>query len=693
MFGQIFWSEIPKKPFGTHLPQRLLSLAGTALVALGLSLAEPVRADTRTSEDPADLVVTNALVHTSDGKNPDAQALAIRDGKFVYVGSDAGVKAFIGPHTIVRDEQGARILPGLVDAHVHPVWLLDRDMCDLQNRAMSLVELRDFIKGCILHYNVKAGHWLDVEQWNYAQGNTTAPNLPDLRAALDAASPDVPIQVFGNDGHHGAFNSAALTLAHDARGKTIGLSAATLGTSFATLKAAIGMRPDGEPNGAVDDQARDIFAGIDDWPSVVSEAIAHPDQILERFSSSGITAILDADVTPDLLPFYDKVIASGKLNLRANLALDYNPEDFARPDGTIDYDAIVTEANKTRAKYAAGDQIKADTVKLYADGTPEGNPLIAPPAMPNAPSEKPYLQPIFKLSGNSVPQLTGYVDLDGPTCVAVRTQRKRYDKPATRNAFLKLHGYYPSQCQKVFGRYRHDPAIVREYFKRMHAAGYTLHVHAISAAGSKLALDAIEGARAADGRADLPDAIAHVVLVDPSDIARFGRNHILVAGTYSWAFQNQEYDLTVIPFIDRIADSSLANLHAASNFYEQNVYPFRALRDAGAILTAGSDAPVFSRDPRPFLNMEIAVTRTQDALPPLAPQQAISLLDVVTAYTINGARQLRRDNEIGSITIGKSADFIVLNQDIFNVKASFISKTRVKETIFRGKTIFIAAKN
>ena len=149
----------------------------------------------------------------------------------------------------------------------------------------------------------------------------------------------------------------------------------------------------------------------------------------------------------------------------------------------------------------------------------------------------------------------------------------------------------------------------------------------------------------------------------------------------------------MIPFIDRIADSSLASLHAPSNFYEQNVYPFRALRDAGAILTAGSDAPVFSRDPRPFLNMEIAVTRTQDALPPLAPQQAISLQDVVAAYTINGARQLRRDDEIGSITVGKSADFIVLNQDIFNIKVNFISKTRVKETIFRGKIIFIAEKN
>jgi len=120
------------------------------------------------------------------------------------------------------------VLPGLVDAHVHPLDIVDLDVCDLDNRVLTLAELSAFVAGCVTRYAPPPGSRLVVHQWNYTAGNQPDARHPTLRAALDAASTSVQVQLLGNDGHHGAFNSLALSQAKNARGGTIGLSKATL---------------------------------------------------------------------------------------------------------------------------------------------------------------------------------------------------------------------------------------------------------------------------------------------------------------------------------------------------------------------------------------------------------------------------------------------------------------------------------
>jgi hypothetical protein len=93
--------------------------------------------------------------------------------------------------------------------------------------------------------------------------------------------------------------------------------------------------------------------------------------------------------------------------------------------------------------------------------------------------------------------------------------------------------------------------------------------------------------------------------------------------------------------------------------------------------------------------MERALTRSLPGLPPLNAAQRIGIRDVIEAYTINGARYLQRDAEAGSIEVGKSADFIVLDQDIVALadqgKPEQIGATRVLETWFMGRRVYQAA--
>jgi predicted amidohydrolase YtcJ len=165
-----------------------------------------------------------------------------------------------------------------------------------------------------------------------------------------------------------------------------------------------------------------------------------------------------------------------------------------------------------------------------------------------------------------------------------------------------------------------------------------------------------------------------------------------VAFTYSWAVAEQDYDMSVIPFIDKVSGNRYAALNAPGGYYASNVYPFKAVKEAGATLVAGSDAPVDSRDPRPFVNMAIGITRRVPGLEPQNPSQAVGIRDLIDAYTINGARFLNRDDVAGSLEVGKSADFIVVDRDILKLAdsghAEDILRTQVLETWFQGRKVY-----
>jgi predicted amidohydrolase YtcJ len=322
----------------------------------------------------------------------------------------------------------------------------------------------------------------------------------------------------------------------------------------------------------------------------------------------------------------------------------------------------------------------------------EGNPYATPPTLPEVGSVKPYLQPIFKRGADGHPTVAGYVDTAAPLCVEVRAHPEKYSVPATSAVFLKEHGYHPDQCRISSGQMQHERAVILEYVKQFHLAGFSVHIHAIGDLGIRTSIDAIEAARAADGNAKTHDGLAHVQLVAPGDAARIGRDHLYLALTYAWISTDPEYDLSVVPFFDKVSGTGYAALHPAGSYYDKNAYPVKTMKDAGAILLGGSDAPVETSDPRPFINMSMAVTRAAGGRPALNAAESVPIRDVVDAYTINGARFLNIDKDAGSLEAGKSADFIVVDRDILALadggKAADVAKTKVLGTWFKGQRVF-----
>jgi len=659
----------------------------TALTAIP-TLAAPAQTG------PADLVLSGGKIYSVDPAHSVASALAVKDGKIVFVGSTADAQKWIGPGTKTEQLGGRLVLPGLIDSHLHPLDILDLDVCNLDSKPMTLKELSAFVAQCLTHYKTQAGQQLVVHQWSYTAGNQPDPQYPTLRAALDAASTKVEIQLLGNDGHHGAFNSVALAHARNAKGQTIGLSKATLAGEFAEYKPFVGVDGSGEPNGAVNEDGRYLINPHSMLYVNLAEVAKAPERVPQKLNSVGITGIMDAMASPDGVPVYDKLYASGKLTVRVTLAQFYDPSHTRTPDGKVDYDSILAHAKAIREHYAQNPLIQATFIKLFADGVLEGNPFSVPPTLPNAAALKPFLQPIFTVDGQGQAMVKGYVDTASATCVEVRAHPQKYATDASIAAFTKAQGYHPAQCAISSGQLQHSREIILEYVKRAHLAGFNVHIHAISDRSVRTAVDAIEAARAADGNSATHDSLAHVQLAAASDVERIGRDHLYVAFTYAWMNTDPEYDITVIPFFEKVQGNSHAALHRPGSYYESNTYPVKAVKTAGGILTAGSDAPVETNDPRPFINMTRAVTRAYPGKPALSPQQSVPLREAIEAYTINGARMLNRDRDTGSIEVGKSADFIVLDRDILALADTGhvwdVADTRVLSTWFQGKKVYAA---
>jgi len=176
------------------------------LVTLALLAPLALRAQTRT---PADLIVTNARIYTVDETRPSAQALAVKDGKFLFAGSQREVMALRGPSTRVVDAGGHTIIPGMVDAHAHLLGLgealqqVDRTGTRSYDEVVSRVVAA--AKG------QPAGKWILGRGWDQ---NDWADTRFPTHDALTRALPNNPVYLTRVDGHAGLANAAAMRAAN-----------------------------------------------------------------------------------------------------------------------------------------------------------------------------------------------------------------------------------------------------------------------------------------------------------------------------------------------------------------------------------------------------------------------------------------------------------------------------------------------
>ena len=639
----------------------------------------------------AEKIFTNGRVYTANNDRAFVEAFATSGDNLLAIGSADDLAAFKGPATEVIDLGGRLVLPGLHDAHLHPISAMPVPVCSLENEPSTLEEIAAYASECTAQEGMASGEWLPVLLWNFAAGNQPGEKFQTIRQALDAVSTTEPVILRGSDGHHFAVNSVALARAKNAAGETVGLSAATLATDFAELAPYVGVDETGEPNGKLtEDYALTAIGATGLLDEGIDKARAAPELMMDVTLPRGITSFLDAAADPDTLDIYDALRAADGFHARAHLALYYDPGDFADETGKVDYGSLIDQAKKIRTKYADDPLIEADFLKLFADGVLEGDPLADPPTLPNAAYSHTYLQPIYEWDDAAQwVTVAGYVDLASDLCVSTRAQLQA-GQTQDAAVFKTANGFHPLQCIEAGGVLQHPRSTIMDYVREADAAGFTFHIHAIGDRGVETAIDAIEAAQKANGDAN-KHIITHLQLVRPQDHARFAASDIFASFTFAWATRDTQYDTTVIPFVDRASDG---DIYIADGYYMENVYPAESIRKAGGTIIAGSDAPVDTKDPRPFVNIEGAVTRSIFGLPPLNDAEAISIFDAVDAYTINVARALKQADIAGSLEPGKKADFIIVDQDIFALaeagKGEKISETKVLETWFAGKKVYAA---
>ena len=152
---------------------------------------------------PADAVYRSGYVYTVDAKDSVQQALAVRDGKIVYVGSDTGVKSFIGKDTKVTDLQGRMLMPGLIDGHMHPLAggtvLLK---CNLNYERLTIAQMQAKVQQCLdQSKDQEPNGWLEVVNW-FQEAMLPAGTVTNS-AVLDSLHTRRPIFVLSSFGHTG----------------------------------------------------------------------------------------------------------------------------------------------------------------------------------------------------------------------------------------------------------------------------------------------------------------------------------------------------------------------------------------------------------------------------------------------------------------------------------------------------------
>lgn len=214
---------------------------------------------------------------------------------------------------------------------------------------------------------------------------------------------------------------------------------------------------------------------------------------------------------------------------------------------------------------------------------------------------------------------------------------------------------------------------------RFDAMDLQVHMHAIGDRAVRVGLDAIEAARQQNGKSDNRHHISHLQLIHDDDIERFSSLDVAANFQALWALPDawiMELNLPVLG-MERV----------------QGMYPIRSVERAGGKIVGGSDWNVSSANPLDAI--EVAIRR-QDHLavegPVLNENERVSLATMIDAYTINGAWLMHQEDRVGSIEVGKRADIVVLDRNLFNIPVTQISEARVLFTLLDGVAVYAAKK-
>ena len=577
-----------------------VSLLSLLPAVFGCSAREP-------AGEVADTVYTNGKIYTVDKAQPWAEAVAIKDGKFLVVGSDADVEAVTGDGTEVVDLGGSFAMPGIGDTHIHPGLLMaKRAFCALPGTFYEPTEeeIMNALAQCVEDYP-------DDREWFIAQGfSTPAMSAETLtREVLDQLIPDRPAWIEDESGHNAWFN-------------TLAMKAAGVSRDFEdTPEEFFSRTGDGDLAGVAYEGAMNPFLEV--LPPFDTELRKTGFlKLLDEALSKGITAVGDGYVFDYDLEAWHELKQEGRLNQHVVLYLKGN---LGTPE--------LTPVETLNEWWSSYDLPGHKAVKLGMGGAIESTSEVLVDG---------YLDSEATAKESPIPG-SWEVDPDADPGVTVR----------------------PIIPAEEFA----------DYVSQLDAAGFQVMVHAIGDGTVRATLDGFEEVITAKGGNRLRHHIDHCSLVHPDDFARFVE---LDVSCTIWPPLNAPVAYNIDGIQPMLKPETW-----------ERMYANRAMWDAGIRLVNHTDAPAAVL--WPWWGMEASVTREfpgKPDVPKMGPQHALTVEEVIEAYTLNAAWALLLDDVTGSIEEGKSADFIILNHNLLEIPKAEIHKTEVQKTVFKGEVAF-----
>jgi len=526
-------------------------------------------------------VLHNARIHTVDAGAPAAEAMAMRDGRIVAVGSDEAIlRAY--PEWQRRDAGGSTVVPGFIDAHAHLMGL-GRTM--LQVRLVGTESIDDVIARVrAFERELPAGAWLLGRGWD--QNDWPEVRFPTA-ADLDAAFPDRPVWLERVDGHAQWANSAAMRAA----GIDPDAPAPPDPAGGRVLRDA-----SGRPTGVFVDNAELLVVSTVPAPGP-AELAARLRAALQETTAMGLTGIHEAGVRPETLSVYRRFIADGTFPIRVYGMVDGAGAllDDLCNSGPIDEGRLVVRA-----------------LKLYADGA---------------------------LGSRGAALLEPYAD----------------DPDNSGHLLL-------------------EPSAILSTAARAMRCGLQVNVHAIGDRGARTVLDALDAAIRETGGGPGRHRLEHAQVVALEDIPRLAEIGIIASVQPTHATSD-------MPWAEaRVGAERI-----------RGAYAWRRLLDAGARLALGSDAPAESINP--LLGFYAAIARQDlNGSPPGGwyADQRLTRDEALRGFTIDAAYAGFMEDDVGSLEVGKRADFVILSADIMEIPVEEVPHVEVIATYLDGEAVYLA---
>ncbi len=229
------------------------------------------------------------------------------------------------------------------------------------------------------------------------------------------------------------------------------------------------------------------------------------------------------------------------------------------------------------------------------------------------------------------------------------------------------------------------PETFNDTITALDKAGFQIEIHAVGDGAVRMSLDAYQRAMEKNGKRDSRHKIAHVVIVSPEDLPRFSALGVIPVPSPNWFYYDSTYEQNNLPYL--------------GSERAEHMMPMKSFIDNGSIVAIGSDFPACGDylTINPLDEIKTGVTRLSlpadnNITKPYWPEEKVDLKTMIECATINGAYACFMENETGSLEVGKLADLIVIDRDLFKVPAEYINKAEVLTAVLEGREVYGAFK-